>query len=60
MPDKFDTQTNNETAWVGVRVGDHADTKETITEIIVEGKSGTGHVHLGFNEKGDEVFRKER
>jgi PDZ domain-containing secreted protein len=58
--DKFETQSNNPGAWVGVRSGEHEETKEDTTEIIIQDKENDDHTHIGISVDGDEVFREDR
>lgn len=59
----FSTQDDNNDAWVGVRSsGTHADTGTPVaSEFIIQQKGDDGaHIHLGFDEDGNELFRSER
>ncbi|MFE1873733.1 MULTISPECIES: hypothetical protein [unclassified Streptomyces] len=63
MSGRFNTQDSNENAWVGVNSdGVHRDTGEPVaSEFLIQEKGeGGAHIHIGFNENGDEIFRAER
>ncbi len=53
---RFQTQDNNNTAWVGVSEGFHRDTQQQIQEFIIQGKNPADHVHLGIDMNGNQVF----
>ena len=55
---RFDTQSNNPNAWVGVTEGFHRDTQQPITEFIIQGKNPADHIHLGIDQNGNEVFKR--
>lgn len=59
---RFDTQDNNNDAWVGVSSdGYHHDTDAPIaSEFLIKGKTDGTNIHLGLDEYGNEVFRAER
>lgn len=60
---RFDTQDNNDNAWVGVSSdGTHNDTGTPVaSEFIIQEKGeGGAHIHLGLDENGNELFRSER
>ena len=60
---RWDVQTNNDTAWVGVDSGGtHHDTNtEIASEFLIQQKgAGGAHIHIGLDEYGNEVFRNER
>ena len=56
----FETQSNNPTAWVGVREGYDQTSGQQIQEFIVQGKNPADHIHLGIDMSGNEVFRTQR
>ncbi|WP_329067765.1 hypothetical protein [Amycolatopsis sp. NBC_01480] len=55
---RFETQDNNPNAWVGVSSdGVHEDTGTPVaSEFIIQGKNPPDHIHLGFDESGDQLF----
>ena len=59
----FSTQDSNEDAWVGVSSGGtHEETGTPVaSEFIIQEKGENGsHIHLGFDQYGNELFRAER
>ncbi|TAK88848.1 hypothetical protein EPO04_01880 [Patescibacteria group bacterium] len=57
---KFDTQSNNSNAWVGVREGQDRSSGKTHTEIIVHDKSNNDHAHVGIDKSGNQIYRRDR
>ena len=60
---RWDTQTDNETAWVGVDSGghDHDSGKDVASEFLIQQKGSNGaHIHIGLDECGNEIFREEK
>lgn len=61
---KWDTQTKDSDGgvWVGVSSDGHDyDTDTDIaSEFIIQSKDPKHHIHLGLDECGNEIFRKER
>lgn len=54
---RFETQSNNETAWVGVSSdGTHNGTTPVASEFVIEGKNPADHIHIGFDENGNQLF----
>jgi len=55
---RFETQSNGPDAWVGVSSsGTHEDTGTPVaSEFIIQGKNPSDHVHLGFDENGNQIF----
>ncbi len=63
MSGRFDTQSDNDDAWVGVSSdGVHRDTGTPVaSEFVIQQKgNGGGHYHVGFDENGNELFSSER
>lgn len=63
FPYPFEEVDNNDTAWVGERSdGIHNDTNTPVaSEFIIQQKGKDGaHIHIGFDEDGNEIFRSER
>ena len=60
---RFSTQDSNSNAWVGVSSdGTHADTGAKVaSEFIIQEKgSGGSHIHIGYDDSGNELFWEER
>lgn len=60
---RWDTQDNNANAYVGVSSDGYDRDSQTViaSEFIVQEKGPNGeHVHLGFDEYGNQVFENRR
>lgn len=60
---RWDTQDNNSDNWVGVSSsGTNYDTgQEVASEFLIQQKGPGGeHVHLGFDEYGNQIFEERR
>lgn len=60
---RWETQDNNPENWVGVSSdGVHRDTGTPVaSEFVIQQKGPGGeHVHLGFDEYGNQVFENRR
>lgn len=60
---RWQTQDSNPDNYVGVSSdGTHRDTGEAVaSEFVIQQKGPGGeHVHVGFNEAGDQMFEERR
>ena len=55
---RFEAQDDNPNAWVGVASGgSHRDTGTPgASEFIIQGKDPADHIHIGFDESGNQIF----
>ncbi|HVU61249.1 MAG TPA: hypothetical protein VHD58_06295 [Mycobacteriales bacterium] len=54
---RFQTQSDNPNAWVGVAEGFNHDTQQAVQDFIIQDKETQQRIHLGIDMNGNEVFR---